>query len=171
MIKFKTGVSISTDYIIEFGSGFEFIKLTDEDIKTAKPIITNNKIQLNKNGIIVGYLYYDTIKKTGGDFRVGYHQLKTPNKISIIGMKKGNEIIPHENVNGYINTKIFKSVGDILPIKEFLDTLRGEGYSTFLVLLIISIILIAVSATIIGFGCVLSADPEPSTNWNSAKQM
>ncbi len=153
-IKFKnSNITISTNIIANLGSGFEVIKLTDEDIKNAKPYIYEKNLSRSKNNYF-GTLYYSyfLFNDNDGDLRISYYKLKTPDKISVIGMKNGNEIVPHTTLDGFKDVKVFKSYGDDYKIDDFLTLLRGEGHGVYITFKIISIIMIVISVILIGFG-------------------
>jgi hypothetical protein len=84
---------------------------------------------------------------TEGDLMISYYKLKTPDKISVIGMKNGNEIIPHSNLDGF--KEVFKSNGDDYKIDDFFSSLRSEGFGIFIAITIISIIIILISIALI----------------------
>jgi hypothetical protein len=151
-IKFKnSNITVPTTAITNFGSGFERIPLKDDDVKDAIPKIDERNRSRWKN-IWLNQLYYSytAFGSTDGDLRISYYKLKTPDKISIIGAKNGNEIVPHTNLEGYKDVKIFKSYGDDIKVDDLLELLRGEGYGVYIALKIVSIIIIIISVLIIG---------------------
>jgi hypothetical protein len=66
-----------------------------------------------------------------GDIRITYYKLKTEDKISVIGEKKGNEIVPKMNLPDSWNKPIFKSLGDIYYFDEFIELFQDEIDSSF----------------------------------------
>ena len=147
---FEVSVDINTDYITELGSGFQKIELTDVDIAGAKAEYEGSFFRKYKY-LSSGMLYYgsNTILTTDEDWRVTYYKLKTDNKITIVGEKKGNEIVPKKYLKGFENTPIFKSIGEIYTIDEFVKVLKDDNHSFFMIFLIIFLII-----AIIGFGLI-----------------
>ena len=81
---------------------------------------------------------------TEGDLRITYYKLKTDNKISIIGEKRGNDIIPKRDLNGYEDTEIFKTFGDELELDDFIKMLKEEKFGVFIAFIVMSVIIIVV---------------------------
>ena len=131
-IKIKNfDIFIYTDYIVKYGLGFTKIFLSEEDAKNAKSSIDDNESSEAdaKNGrssigsgkykryksVSSGNLYYEIRinnwkEFSYGDWRIIYYKLATENKISILGEKKGNEIIDEaivtfDDLIAKINTK------------------------------------------------------------------
>ncbi len=147
-IKLNEGlIEINTNHITQYGTGFTKIELIESDAINAKPLYDGKYKYIS-----YGMLYYssNSFISSSGDIRMTYYKLKTEDKISVIGEKKGNEIIPKKNLPGYENTPIFKSSGDIYSIDEFLTLLKDEAHSSFVSMLIAFIIIL-----IIGLGMLL----------------
>ena len=98
-IKLNEGlIEINTNNITQYGTGFTKIELIESDAINAKPSVDGKYKYIS-----YGMLYYSSnpFFPSIGDIRITYYKLKTEDKISVIGEKKGNEIIPKKNLHVY----------------------------------------------------------------------
>ena len=159
----KFDILINTDYLVKFGSEFIEIDLTEGDVKNAKDFVINNDYTPSKKHkmVSIGLLYYksSTYLYDLGDYRITYYKLKTDNKISIIGEKKGNQIIPKKDLKGFEDTEIFKFSGDEFTLNDYKEILKNNRYSFVIIRYIFSIILIIVGIIIMvkGFKFIISS--------------
>ena len=101
-----------------------------------------------------GILYYTSSILFGNakrDLRIYYYKLKTNNMLTVIGEKKGNEIVPDNEFKGY--SAVFKSAGEDLKIEDMIKLLSSEGHTLYVVLLVIGIIglLGSIAGAVCGF--------------------
>jgi len=78
--------------------------------------------------------------------------MKTENRISIIGEKRGKEIVPKRDLKGYESYEVFKSSGDIYKLNDFIKILKDEGVAANIFFIVISIIMIIVALGLIILG-------------------
>ena len=105
----------------------------------------------------MGRLYYSSAfsDDSEGDLKIIYYKLKTKNKLSVIGEKKGNQIVPKKDLNGYQNIEVFKSSGDEYRINDFIEMLKNESHTLYMVFLVISIIIFIIAIAFFACGCLL----------------
>jgi len=141
-------ISINTIHIFNYALGFTKFQLSEADAKNGRSSIGSGKYKRYKS-VSSGNLYYEIRinnwkEFSYGDWRIKYYKLATENKISILGEKKGNEIIPKKDLKGYENNEVFKSIGDDYRLNDFIQILKDHVDSSFVVFLVISIIIIII---------------------------
>lgn len=147
---------MSIDYIVKYGLEFEPLILKNEDIRGATEFYYDSYSGYNKEkDLSGGKLYYSSafIGTAKGDYKITYYQFKTTNKLTVIGAKKGNEIVPKKDLEGYENYEVFKAAGDDYKINDFIQILKDEGHAVYVIFNVFTIIaiIVAIGFCIFGF--------------------
>lgn len=152
---------LNTDYIVEYGSDFERLNIEKNQTKNTNASILDSTNKTKYKNVINGTLYFRSKSKDlkpapdkMGDMRITYYQMVKKNKISILGEKYGNEIIPSSDIKGYDSYRIYRVLGERFSYDDFMEIIRKEGRDVYIAFQVISILLLMIGMPLMVWGCL-----------------